>query len=242
MSETVGNIWNKIKMPLLVLSAIIPLLGLLKSPADPLLPIYSVFVFLYLLKKRFYSQQLQEAANPDSPLKFPFLIVIVGLIAESLAWGVNFLARRENPPLFHPQLVYDLMIALAMYVAWAIVWFFWSKRYTFSLKQVFIIQGIYGVVLEQQGAIFIQGLLQMPVGIFFWIYVFVVYGSITGLAYILSGNAFKQPSAGIGLKKQAVILLSLAIISFILVMLWGLILKITGVIPQPMPIWLRPLW
>lgn len=241
MRLIMSNIWKKVKTPLLILSAIIPLFGLLKFPADPLLPIYTVFVLFFLFGRKFYSKESGETTNAKFPIKFAFLIVVVGLVAESLAWGVNFLARRETPALFHPQLVYDLIISLAMYGAWAIVWFYWTRRHSFSLVQVFIIQGIYGVLLEQKGTIFIQGLLNMPIGILFWIYVFVVYGSITALAYLLSGgitSGGERPN----LLKYALILLSLLIVSLILMIVWGLLLQILGIIPKPQPIWLHPLW
>ncbi len=49
---------------------------------------------------------------------------------------------------------------------------------------MFIIQGVYGVFLEQQGAVFLKGLDVMPLGLVLWLYVFVVYGSAAGLAYL----------------------------------------------------------
>lgn len=240
MRSTIINLWGRIKIPLFILSALIPLLGLFKSPADPLLPIYTVFSALFFIKKRFYRQEPETNITSGSNIKFAFLIVAVGLTAESLAWGVNFLAKSENPTLFHPQLFYDLIISLAMYSSWAIVWFFWSKKYAFSLTQVFILQGVYGILLEQKGAIFIQGLLNMPIGILFWAYVFVVYGSITCLAYLLSGKVTVGESPK--LITYILILLSLFVISIILMLAWGLLLQVLGIIPQPQPIWEKPLW
>lgn len=235
-----GGIWNKIKLPLLILSAIIPLLGLLKSPQDTLLPIYSIFVLLFVARNIF-KRNSDNFPDPKFPFRFAFLIFVCGMIAEVLAWGVGFLKHAENPALFHPQLVFDLLIGIGQYGAWGVVWYFWSKRYSFSVSKVFLLQGIYGVLLEQKGAIFIQGLLQMPAGIVLWLYVFAVYGSIAAIAYLLSGG-MSETGEKPSLLKYVLILLSLLAASLIIMIVWGLFLQLLGIIPKPQPIWLHPLW
>lgn len=230
--------WPWIKKVLLIISALIPLIGLFRFPPDALLPIYSVFIFLLFFGRKFFDR---NATNSNFPVKFAILIFATGMVAEILAWSVGFFKHAENPALFHPQLVYDLLIGISQYGAWAAVWYFWSKRYTFSISKVFLLQGIYGVLLEQKGAIFIQGLLHLPLGIIFWAYVFVVYGSIPAIAYLLSGEMAsegRKPS----LLKYVLILLSLLAASIIFMIVWGLFLQILGVIPKPQPIWLHPLW
>lgn len=240
MPQFINNLWKKIKMPLLVLSAIIPLLGLLKSPQDTLLPIYSIFVFL-LVGKNIFKKNGEGLPDHGFPIRFGLLVFACGMIAEVLAWGVGFLKHAENPALFHPQLVYDLLIGISQYGAWAIVWYFWSKRYSFSVSKVFLLQGIYGVLLEQKGAILIQGLLQMPTGIVLWLYVFAVYGSMPAIAYLLSGGTAERGEKP-KLISYILILLSLLAASLSFMITWGLFLQILGIIPKPQPIWLHPLW
>lgn len=239
MFQLVTYVWEKVKIPLFILSALVPIPSLFKTPADPLLPIYSIFVLVFIIRKKLHSKVGREL---NFPLKFALAVVIVGLIAESLAWSVNFLARSENPGLFHPQLVYDLIIGLAMYTAWAIVWFFWSKRYQISLVQVFITQGLFGVFLEQRGVIFLQGLFNMPTGLLLWADVFLIYGSIPALAYLLSNGPLENNAEGFQLKRNIVLLLTLTFISLSFQILWEFFLKSAGFIPNPLPIWQHPFW
>lgn len=67
--------------------------------------------------------------------------------------------------------------------------------------------GLYGVLMEQQGKIFLVGLQAMPAGLILWTFVFVVYGSTMALAFWLVRDSFsetrdhwmKHPLAWLGL-------------------------------------------
>lgn len=218
---------------LLIISAFIPILGLLGKPPDTMLLIYSFFVLAYLFKDYFRTKFSRR------PLKFFLLIVLTGLFAEVLAWLNNYLAKRPDPALFHPQLFFDLLIGLSQYGAWALALVILTKKFKYSLWELFILLGIYGVVLEQKGMIFIQGLTHMPLGLLMWAYIFVVYGSIIALAFVLAGNKVELVKSNSWIKYPTALVFIMAL-GFTMMFGWGSLLNILGVIPKPSPIWERP--
>ena len=171
-----------------IASGAVPLLALCGAPPDPMLLIYSVFVGAWVLRRRvsiFPPGRFAVGRLPGPVwLRYFMLMVLVGFLTETLAWAGNYLARAEQPALLHPQLLYDLLLSPGIYAAWALGWIVLTRRWRFSLTDVFIIQGVYGVFIEQQGAVFLKGLAVMPLGLVLWLYVFVVYGSAAGLAYL----------------------------------------------------------
>ncbi|RPI38883.1 MAG: hypothetical protein EHM59_22705, partial [Betaproteobacteria bacterium] len=166
----------------LALSALLPLPGLLTSPPDTMLPIYSLFVVVVFARRPF--EAAAKSLRIPRSLAFGALILVSGLFTETLAWTSSYLARAPEPALLHPQLAYDLLLSPVVYGGWALAWPILMRRWRYSLAEVFAIQGIYGVLLEQQGAVLRQGLASMPWGVVMWAYVFLVYGSAIGLAYL----------------------------------------------------------
>ena len=230
---------NKIFKILFALSGLIPLLALFGKPTDPLLLPYSLFVILYFFKNRI--DPLKRISIP-SGLKLALLIIIIGLGVETLAWANNYFARRENPILFHPQLVYDLLIGLAMYGGWAVGWNLILKKFRFSLKELFLLQGFFGIMIEQQGQIFIKGLTAMPVGLLMWIYVFLSYAPIMGLSYLFVEKQFSNTNKSNSFLKYFVAIFLLVTINISFFLIWGLILNKLGIVPKPRPIWTNPFW
>lgn len=218
----------------LIITAFLPFLGLFSPTPDPLPLIYSLFVLGYLFKEKISTMNFN--------LIFPLFVLFVGLFTEALAWGNNYFAKRASPALFHPQLIFDLLIGVAMYGAWAFCWGILIKRFRYSILEVFTIQGLYGVLLEQKGLIFIQGLLHLPLGFLMWLYVFVVYGSIIGLAFILAGGSNSQTTSNSKWTKYPLTLILLLVVSIIMLIGWGWLVNSLGWIPKAQPIWQRPFW
>lgn len=219
----------------LIITALLPLLNLFSPAHDPLPLIYSLFVLGYLFKEKISVMNFN--------LIFPLLVLFIGLLTEVLAWGNNYLASRVSPALFHPQLVFDLLIGVAQYGSWALVWGLLIRRYRYSLLEVFTIQGLYGVLLEQKGLVFIQGLLHLPFGFLMWLYAFAVYGSITGLAFILARESKdRQKKLRSSWIKYPLTLIALLIMSIVMLVLWELLVNSLGLIPRAQPIWQRPFW
>jgi hypothetical protein len=231
---------NRAARFLVIASGAVPLLALCGAPADPMLLIYSFFVAAWVLRGR--SRDGPRLPGP-AWLGYLVLMVLVGFLTETLAWLGNYLARAEQPAMLHPQLVYDLLLSPGIYAAWAVGWIVATRRWRFSLTQLFFVQGVYGVFLEQQGAVFLEGLEAMPLGLVLWLYVFVVYGSAAGLAYLPFERHLSPPHAHDSLWKFPAALLLQFLATAVIAIAWGLLLTALGlVIPEPRPIWQAPFW
>jgi len=105
------------------------------------------------------------------------------------------------------------------------------------------VQGLYGILLEQQGAILRQGLATLPWGIILWAYVFLVYGSAIGLAYLPSERAYAADARPRGWIRLPIAFGMLLILTVVSSLGWGLLLQVLGVtVPDPRPILEAPLW
>lgn len=224
------------KKIIFALSGLVPLPGLFSK--DPTLLIYSLFVFAFFLRLKFVS--FISKINLSAASKFALLVILSGFLTETFAWLGEFLQRAPEPKLLHPQLIPDLISSVGFYGSWAVAWILLLKRYQFTLPQVFILQGLYGVLIEQRGAVFLTGLSGMPLGLIFWLYVFLVYGSAIGLPYLLTKDQFISQGKSNSKFKYLPAFILMFVSSLVILMIWGLL---TGwFLPQPKPIWESPLW
>ena len=232
--------WRRLAWPAFLASGAVPLMGLCGSPPDPMLLVYSLFVAACAVRSRI---GFMGRGPGPAWLRYLLLTVLVGFLTETLAWAGNYLARAEQPALLHPQLLYDLLLSPGIYGAWAVGWIVLTRRWRFSLAEVFILQGVYGVVLEQQGAILMAGLEKMPLGILLWLYVFLVYGSASGLAYLPFEGALPHPAATRSRWRIPAALAAQFLATGAVAIASTVTLGALGVtIPEPRPIWLAPLW
>jgi len=240
-TSTVAPAPRRASRLLLGLSALLPLPGLLAAPHDTMLPIYTIFVAAVFLRRRLET----AAARVRLPrgLAFGLLVLASGLLTETLAWLSNYLSRAAEPALFHPQLAYDLLLSPVVYGGWALAWPLLMRRWRFSLAEVFVIQGLYGILLEQDGAIFRQGLATMPLGIFLWVYVFLVYGSAIGLAYLPFERPYGDEDRKRGWIRLPIALGATLLATVVSSLAWMGLLGLLGVsVPPPRPIVEAPLW
>jgi hypothetical protein len=205
------------------------------TPPDPTPLLYAVFVALWLLRPR-----LALPPTPPRPARFAATLVGSGLALEVLAWLNNFVRCNPQPALMHPQLAPDLWLALAFYGAWAAAWLLVLRRYCFTPAQIFVTQGVFGVFVEQQGQIFVAGLMAFPLGLFLWLYVFAVYGSVAGIAALVGGVPCHSERRGRW--RFPVALVTLALIAWPTLLLWGALAQGMGLLPAHAPICERPLW
>lgn len=216
---------------LFAISGVLVLLGCFDSPV--LLP-YPLLVLAYFLNWRL-------------PVKGkPFVRLVIAtylstLILESGAWLNEYIRNNPEPALFHPQLIPDLIMGIGFYAAWWLTWGLVLRKYHFTTAQVFITTGLYGVLMEQQGKIFLVGLQSMPAGLLLWAFVFLAYGSTMALAFYLVRDDFtggrdhwlKYPLAWLGL----------FFFSFATSLVWGLVLQVLHFNPPPkFPMKDHPLW
>jgi len=232
---------SRIGRVLLVVSALLPLPGLLAAPHDTMLPIYTLFIVAVCLRHPL--EVIAARSRLPRGLAFGLLVLLCGVLAETLAWTSNYLSAASEPALLHPQLAYDLLLSPMVYGGWAISWPLLMYRWDFRLGEVFLVQGLYGILLEQQGAILRQGLATLPGGIILWAYVFLVYGSVIGLAYLPSERAYAADGRPHGWTRLPIALGMLLIMTVVSSLGWGLLLQVLGVsVPDPRPILEAPLW
>ena len=238
---------RKVKI-FLILSGLIPLLSLFSSPPDPILLIYSFFVFAFLFRHRLV--KFVKRIPLRSSVKFTLLVIAAGLIAECLAWLGNYLSRSENPALLHPQLIPDLILGIGVYLGYAVAWIIILRYYRFSLLSVFISAGFLGILIEGNFDMsywplisIIKNLIADPVtSISMSAYLFIVYGSLMGLGYLLVEEEFydndsKKSNRWI---KYPIAIVSMFVGAWIFSIVVGLIVKSLGLIPEPKPIWEHP--
>lgn len=232
---------RRIASVLLGLSALLPLPGLLAAPHDTMLPIYTLFVGAVFLRRPLEAAVVR--IRLPRGLAFGLLVLASGLLTETLAWLSNYLSRAPEPALFHPQLAYDLLLSPVVYGGWALAWPLLMRRWRFSLAEVFVIQGLYGILLEQEGIIFRQGLAAMPWGLVLWAYVFLVYGSAIGLAYLPFERSYAGEGRRRGWARLPVALGATLVATVVSSLVWMAVLSLLGInIPPPRPIVEAPLW
>lgn len=227
---------RKIFQILFALSGIIPLLG----GINPLLT-YSFFVLGFFLRSRLIPI---VKAIPFSPsLKFVGLTIFISLFTlELFSWVSEYLEGNEEVALLHPQLIPDMLLAFGFYSGIALAWFVLLRFFRFSLLQVFMTQGIYGVVIEQDGALFLQGLTSMPAGFYWWLYVALGYASPLAIAYMLTQNSDGNQQKRSHWIKFLVAIILLYMCTKLTFALWALLLQGIGFIPEPKSILEYPLW
>ncbi len=215
----------------LALSGILVLLGSLNLPA--LFP-YPLFTLAYLRRWR-----LPKFGTPAVQLLVSTLLCT--MILEFSAWLNEYVKNVPEPALFHPQLFPDVLIAIGFYTAWWLAWWLALRRYHFTTAEVFITTGLYGVLMEQQGRIFLVGLQTFPVGLIWWLFVFVAYGSTMALAFWLVRDRFT--STRDHWIKYPLTWGGLFVLSFVTSIAWGIVLTVLNMIPaKKLPIRYFPLW
>jgi len=242
MTETPrGTHASRIGRVLLIASALLPLPGLLTRPHDTMLPIYTLFVAAVFLRRPV--ETIAGRSHLPHGLAFGLLVLLCGVLAEILAWASSYLSADPEPALLHPQLAYDLLLSPMVYGGWAISWPLLMHRWSFRLEEVFVVQGLYGILLEQQGAILRQGLATLPWGLVLWAYVFLVYGSAIGLAYLPFERTYAADARPRGWIRLPIALGVLLVLTVVSSLGWGLLLQVLGVtVPDPRPILEAPLW
>lgn len=217
-----------------ILFAFSGLLVLLGSFSSPVLLPYPLLVLAYLRGWR-----LPQMGTPAVRLLLSTLIST--FILESGAWLDNYIKNAPDPALLHPQLIPDLISGIGVYAAWWLTWWLMLRRYRFTAQQVFITTGLYGMLIEQQGRVFLAGLETLPLGVVLWLFVAVAYGSTMALAFFLVRDSFTallDPWWKYLLAWGALLVLTLATS-----LVWGLVLQVLNIIPpKKLPMQDYPLW
>jgi hypothetical protein len=232
------------KTGFLVATGLVPLLGLLADPPDVMTLVYTLFVVAFLLRKQV--QAVYHRLPGARVLKVAVLFLLAGALTETLAWLNNYLKAAEEPALFHPQLLADLIIGIGFYGGWAAAWLFALKWFRFSVKEAFLVTGVQGIFFEQLGAVFLAMLTVLrtnpAAAAFFGIYVFLVHGSAVALAIIpieVEADSTKRSGHWTRFPIVIALMVSLAFAGCAIV---GLVAELFGGLPPKRSIVEHPFW
>lgn len=148
---------------------------------QPMLVIFALFLITLSFDK--YLQGLSQKIKVSKCTKLLFLAVIIGIVTESLAFWNNLELSSEEimrlNRLYSPYLYADLLIGFGHYIPLAFLWCFLVRRVTFSIKEIFIIMGVFGVLFEGAGLVF------ATFNPLIWLYAFLVHGSYLVIIFII---------------------------------------------------------
>lgn len=148
---------------------------------QPMLVIFALFLITLSFDK--YLQELSQKIKVSKCTKLLFLAVIVGLLTESLAFWNNLELSNDEimrlNRLYSPYLYADLLIGFGHYIPLAFLWCFLLRKVTFSIKEIFIVMGVFGILFEGAGIVF------ATFNPFIWLYAFLVHGSYLSIIFIV---------------------------------------------------------
>lgn len=195
----------------------------------PLL-MHGLFAFAFFWRENLWPDQRKQ----KTALRLGLTIIVCGLLLELFSWLSNYLNPVSEPALLHPQLGPDLLLAFGFYTGWALAWVLVLHRWRFSIWEAYAAQGLYGVVVEQDGAILFS------FNPLLWAYVFVAYGATVALALL----PFRQ---GMGGEKEAfgkfpAVIVACYFLTQITFLAGALLWDGLGLIPERQPIADAPFW
>ena len=232
------------KNGLLVVSGLVFLLGLFSRPPDTMPLIYAFFVLVYLFRNKLNA--LFKHLSGHTSLHLFILFLLSGSLTEILAWIGNFLKGAQEPALFHPQLIPDLILGIGFYGGWAIAWLIAFRWFRFTLLEAFVVTGFQGIFFEQLGSVFLEMLTLFPSNPFLSLllgaYVFVVHGSITGLAVTPLIHHFDLPHRSRHWVRFPVIIALMVSLAFIGTWLIATCAFLFGGLPAKRSIVEHPFW
>ncbi len=209
-----------------------------------MLLIYTIFVVAALFRRKLTS--LFERLPGRVSLHLFTLVLLSGSITEILAWTNNFLKGAKEPALFHPQLIPDLILGVGFYGGWATAWLIAFRWFRFTLLEVFLVTGFQGIFFEQLGAVFLTMLRVFAnsplLSILLGVYVFVVHGSIIGLALAPVIDRFDLPQKSRHWVRFPVVIALMVSLAFVGTWLVSAFALLFGGLPAKRSIVEHPFW
>ncbi len=181
MKKLVGKIFYF--MVIFVLVAFIINIG------EWMLLIFPLFCIIYYFREKLSA--IVEKIHSSAFVKYFLIGTLTGLLAE-------YLAISSGSGFFNPNLLKGFILSIGLYGAIPVIWYFLLQKYSFSIRDVFSLGGIWGIFVEQDLAILLS------FDIFAYLYVFVVYGSLICIPYLLTTQNFNGLVRKEGIKKYVV--------------------------------------
>ncbi len=118
--------------------------------------------------------------------------VVFGMAVEVFAIVDNLPRPPAERILLDGDPAKDLLLGLGYYTSVMLAWYAMLRRVRFSPREVFVITGLYGLVVEQDGRV-LQGLWTHPLlGSVFALWVMTVYGVFPMLALQVAGHTLPE--------------------------------------------------
>jgi hypothetical protein len=179
-----------------------------------MLLIFPLFCIIYPFREKLSA--IVEKIPLSALLKYFLIGALTGLLAEYLAISSGF-------GFFNPNLIKGFILSIGFYGAIPIIWYFLLQKYTFSIGNIFSLGGIWGICVEQDLAILLS------FDLLAYLYVFVVYGSLISIPYLLTKKHFDSLVRKEGIKKF-IVAFAAQFLAYLFGFLWmAVATKITGI-------------
>lgn len=190
--------WKEILLSLLGAALTLVAIG-----GNPMLLIFPMWIFTYLLRSPLRSLLKRL------PLAVAYLGcgVVFGMLTELFAVVNNLSVPPEKRILLSPDPWLDLLYGFFYYFCVSLTWYILLRRYPYSKRAVFLLTGVYGIFTEELGQVFIR-IFTVPVtGALYAVIIVFVYGIFAMLPLLLTEGRFeptRRPNAFVRIVLAAV--------------------------------------
>lgn len=192
-----------VKRVVLAALGVVLVLVVLLGMDGPMLLIFPLWIFTYLFK-----EQLENIlSNLPGSTSFVVAGVTYGMLIEIFAIVNSLDQPVKERVLLDGDPKNDLILGLLYYTFVIVSWYLLLRKVQFSEKEVFLITGVYGIIVEETGQVVLRILEQPVVGTLYAILVMFVYGLFPMLALMVAGKRFPT-----GRKKSSAWMYVLAVI------------------------------
>jgi len=197
------------KLLLSILAFIIVVL-IVSGDIDTMYSVFPMWIICYV-----FFDKIKTQVNKHH-LSYSFILVatILGLLTEFFAILSNVSTPYGQRILLHQNLFLDFMFGIVYYSFFMVIMYFIIKRYNFSKLNVFLIFGIFGIMTEEVGMVFVKIFTQFPVGLIYAFIVSFVYGIFPYLAYSLTKHKFDKLQRIIPTWKSYLLIALILMVSF----------------------------
>jgi hypothetical protein len=156
---------------------------------NPMLLIFPMWIFTSLNReplRRLFRRVPLSVTFIGSGLFF-------GLLTEVFAIVNNRHLPPEQRILLSPNPILDLVYGVFYYLMLIVTWYTLIRAFTYSKTEVFVITGLYGIMTEEVGQVFLRIFRVPVVGLLYAVIVSFVYGIFPMLAYMVSEEKLLAP-------------------------------------------------
>lgn len=167
---------------ILIILALLPIMASMDGQFTLL--IFSIFVLIWLIAPKL--KPIIKKIPLPLFVKFLFFGIIFALITEYLVFLDSGIGISGESGLFSQNLLFNLILAMGIYVSLILIWYFLLKKYKFNLIGIFFSAAIWGVVIEQDFAVLLS------FNLLAYLYIFTVYGSFVSIPFMLTSDDFNK--------------------------------------------------